>query len=157
MASESLRGTFRRALQVALQKHFADADLAITFEPGEMTGPQADRDIGCVWFDSKRPHARDGNNEEAFFGIRVFRRFRQEQGAATDREITEEQLDWTFETLEDALRANLTKPLLEANSGKTLTGWSEYFIVTEVSKNTAEQYVQASLSAQARNRTARGG
>lgn len=157
MASESLRGKFRRALRIALEAHFAAADRAITFESGELTGQQSDRDVGCVWFDSKRPHSRDGNNEEAFFGIRVFRRFRQEQGSAKEREITEEQLDWTFETLEDALRANLTKPLLETNSGETLTGWSDYFIVTEVSKNTFEQYVQASLSAQARNRTARGG
>lgn len=157
MAAEpSLRTKFRRALQTALAKHFADQGLDIDFQGGVIEGPQ-DRDIACVWVDSKRYSAKDGNNEEAFFGVRVLRRFKQDQGGEYPREESEAELERTFEMLEDALRANLTKPLLEANSGETLTGWSDYFVVTEMSANHAGQYVQAALRAWARNRTARGG
>ena len=157
MASESLRTTFRHALQTALAKHFAEVDLPIAFEGGVIEGPQSDRDIGCVWFEGKRPQARDGNNEEAFFQVRVLRRFKQDQGGVEPRESVHVELERTFEILEDALQANLTLPLLEANSGEDLAGWESYFTVTEVVKNDPEQYVQATLTAWARNRTARGG
>lgn len=157
MASESNRTKFRRALQVALAKHFADAGLPIAFQGGVIEGPQADRDIGCVWFEGKRPQGRDGNNEEAFFQVRVLRRFKQDQGAAEPREEVNTELERTFEILEDALRANLARPWLETNSGEVLTGWSDYFTVTEVVANHLGQYAQATLTAWARNRTARGG
>ena len=157
MASESLRTKFRRALQTALAKHFKDAGLAIAFEGGIIGGPQDSRDIGCVWFEGKRPQGRDGNNEEAFFQVRVLRQFKQDQGGENPRESFNAELERTFEILEDGLLANLTLPLLEANSGQDLAGWESYFTVTEVVKNDLEQYVQATLTAWARNRTARGG
>lgn len=157
MAEQGLRTTFRLALQVALAKHFKEAGLEIAFEGGVIEGPQADRDIACVWFDRVRPSGKDGNNEEAFFGVRVLRRFKQDQGGASPREDVESELERTTEILEDALAANLTRPWLAANSGADLTGWSDYFVVTEIVQNHAGQYVQAALLAWARNRSARGG
>ena len=158
MASEpSLRTKFRQALQIALAAHFKAAGLEIAFEPGIIEGPQSDRDIGCVWFDSKRPQARDGNNEEAFFGVRVLRLFKQDQGGVVPREDVETALEWTFETLEDGLLAVINLPLLETASGMVLDGWHSYFTVTEVASNHQQQYVQATVTAWARNRTARGG
>lgn len=158
MAAEaSLRTKFRQALQVALAMHFESAGLAIEFEAGVIEGPQTDRDIGCVWFDSKRPHSRDGNNEEAFFGVRVLRRFRQDQGGEVPREDVEQLLEGTFETLEDGLAANLARPWLETSSGINLAGWSDFFTVTNVVVDHQAQHVTATLTAWARNRTARGG
>ena len=68
MAYESgLRTKFRQALKIALAAHFTAAteadDLTITipFEDGQLDGPQ-ERNIGCVWFDSVRPHRNDWNN-----------------------------------------------------------------------------------------------
>lgn len=158
MASDpSLRTTFRRALQTALTAHFAAQGLEIAFQGGVIEGPQTDRDIGCVWFDSKRPSTRDGNNEEAYFGVRVLRRHKLDQGGAEPREEVEAELERTFELLEDGLAAVLARPWLEAVSGEDLSGWSDFFTVTEVVSNHQGQYVQASLLAWARNRTARGG
>lgn len=158
MAADSLRGRFRNALRIALKAHFDAAGLPIDFEAGQISGPQSDRDIGCVWFDLKRMSAgRDANNEEALFGVRVLRRFRQEQGAGEERELTEDMLDWTFETLEDGLRAVINATELEAASGISLDGWESFFVVLQVAKNTQEQSVTASVQAWARNRTARGG
>lgn len=157
MASEGLRTTFRRALQIALEAHFSTAGLEIAFQGGIIEGPQSDRDIGCVWFEGKRPQSRDGNNEEAFFQVRVLRLFKQDQGGTTPREDVNAELERTFEILEDGLAANLTRPWLQTSSGLDLTGWSDYFTVTEVVKNDPGQYVQATLTAWARNRTARGG
>lgn len=157
MATETgLRTQFRRALQTALERHFATEGLAINFEPGAIEGPQ-ERDVGCVWFDMKRLDGRDTNNENALFGVRVFRRFRQEQGAAAVREETEEELERTFEILEDALVANMNLPLLEANAGVQLDGWESFFVVQQVTLNHRGQYIEATLAAWARNRTARGG
>lgn len=156
MASESLRTRFRHALQIALAAHFKAAGLDIAFEGGVIEGPQ-ERNIGCVWFDSKRPQGRDGNNEEAFFGVRVLRLFKQDQGGENPREDVEAQLEWTFETLEDGLLAVVNRGLLETASGVDLAGYSDFFTVTEVSSNHQAQYVQATITAWARNRTARGG
>lgn len=158
MADErSHRTKFRHALQTALAKHFKDAGLEIAFEPGRLEGPSTDRDIGCVWFDSKRPHGRDGNNEEAFFGVRVLRHLVQDQGAGVTREEIELALEWTFETLEDALAGVLTRPWLEDKGDEVLSGWGDFIIVTNIATDHAAQHVTASIVAQARNRTARGG
>ncbi len=157
MAS-SLRTKFRQALQIALAKHFKSAGLSIEFQGGVIEGPQTDRDIGCVWFDSKRPQGRDGNNEEAFFGVRVFRQWKQDQGAETPRVEVEEELERTFEMLEDGLRAVIKRIDLETASGIVLgSDWASYFTVTEVAIDHQEQRIQATLTAWARNRTARGG
>jgi hypothetical protein len=157
VASEGLRTTFRRALQIALAKHFKAAGLPIAFEGGVIEGPAGDRDIGCVWFEGKRPQGQDGNNEEAFFQVRVFRLFKQDQGGQSPRDQVNADLERTFEILEDALAANLVRSQLQTNSGLNLTGWGDYFTVTEVVKNDPAQYVQATLTVWARNRTARGG
>lgn len=157
MASESNRTKFRRALQISMAAHFKSVDLPIAFQGGVIDGPQADRDIGCVWFEGKRPQSRDLNNEEAFFQVRVLRRFKQDQGGPEPREEVNAELERTFEILEDALRAVINRPALETASGLDLAGWQDFFIVTEVQANHPEQYVQASVQAWARNRTSRGG
>lgn len=158
MASDpSLRTQFRRALQIALAAYFEAQEVPIAFEAGVIEGPQSDRDIGCVWFEGKRPQGRDSNNEEAFFHVRVLRRFKQDQGGQVPREDSEEELETTFEMLEDALLAVVNRPLLQAASGINLSGYSSYFSVTEVVKNQPGFYVQATLTVWARNRTARGG
>ena len=156
MASESLRTKFRHALQISLAEYFKNAGLDVPFEGGVIEGPQ-ERNIGCVWFDSKRPQGRDGNNEEAFFGVRVLRLFKQDQGGEIPREDVETQLEWTFETLEDGLRAVINRVELEAASGINLSGYSDFLTVTEIASNHQQQYVQATITAWARNRTARGG
>jgi hypothetical protein len=158
VASEpSLRTKFRQALQVALAAHFKQAGLEIAFEAGIIEGPQQDLDIGCVWFEGKRPQGRDSNNEEAFFQVRVLRRFKQDQGATVPRGDSEEELETTFEMLEDGLLAVINRIDLQNASGIDLTGWESYFSVTEVVKNQPGFYVQATLTVWARNRTARGG
>lgn len=152
----SLRGKFRKALQVHLAAHFKAAGLELPFEGGVIEGPQ-ERDVGCVWFDTVRPHRADWNNEEAFFGARVLRQFKQDQGGEQPRTAQEEALEWTFEVLEDGLQAVLNRPLLQAASGVDLSGWADYFIVQEVVLNHTAQHVTATLAAQARSRTRRGG
>ena len=158
MASEvGYRTAYRRALQKGLALKFAAADLPIEFFGGVIDGPQADRDVGCVWLEGKRPQGRDGNNEEVFFQVRVLRHFMQDQGAEYPREETAAALELTAEKLEDALADMLTTSWLQTVSGETLTGWADYFTVTELVTNYPEQYVQATLLVWARNRSARGG
>lgn len=163
MASNPLRTTYRLALQKAIAKHFEDEGMLgangqpIPFEGGTIEGPQRDRDVGCVWFAGKRPARQDGNNEENVFTVRVLRLFKQDQGATTPREDVETELERTLELLEDALRVNLRRSELQTSSGLDLTGWGDFFVVTEVIKDSRAQFVQATLSVVARNRTARGG
>ena len=152
-----IRTRYRQALQVALAAHFATTDLPIPFHAGEITGRQ-EVDVGCVWFDNKTPHKADWNNEESFFGVRVLRHFAQDQGGAEPRASQNEALEWTFEQLEDGLVAVVNKPdLVAAAPAVDPTGWPDYFIVSLVAINHPEQYVTASLAAQLRNRTRRGG
>jgi hypothetical protein len=66
-------------------------------------------------------------------------------------------MEWTFETLEDGLRVNLNRIDLQTASGIDLTGWSDYYIVQEVLMDHPTQTVTATLAAQARSRTRRGG
>jgi len=153
---QGFRTKFRKALQIHLSAFFTAAELPIAFEDGLLEGPQ-ERDVGCVWFDNVRPHRADWNNEEASFGVRVFRHFKQDQGGTEPRAAQEEALEWTFETLEDALQAVLNRPLLQVSSGIDLSGWYDYFIVQEVILVHPGQYVQATLATQARSRTRRGG
>ena len=151
------RTLFRRALEIHCQAFFKDAGVEIPFEGGEIAGPQLDRDIGCVWFEGKRMNARDGNNEDAIFHVRVLHRLQHDQGAEIPRVETEERLERSFEILEDALVAVLARPWLETSSGISLAGWSDFFAVTEVSKSTPAASITADLIAWARNRTAAGG
>lgn len=160
MASErGARTTFRLALQKALRASFVADGLDIEFQGGVIEGPQADRDIGCVWWTGKQPQGRDGNNEETFFQVRVLRRFKQDQGGSEPRESNAEELELTAEMLEDALVAVLVRPWLQEVVGDEfdLSESLEYFIVTEVTVNYPGHYVQATLQAWMRNRTARGG
>jgi hypothetical protein len=149
----SLRTRYRRALQKAL----SDA-LQVEFQGGKIEGPQADRDIGCVWWEGKRPQGRDGNNEENFYIVRLFKLFKQDQGGETPRVDQEEALELTAEALEDALASVLARPWLStAVPDIDLSDAPDFFTVTEVSLNHELQYVEATLTAWMRNRTARGG
>ncbi len=153
-----VRSRFRMALQVALAAWFkANTKLELSFEDGEITGKQ-ERDIGCAWFDNKVPHRQDWNNEESFFGVRVFRIFAQDQGGAEPRASVQERLEWTFEALEDALTTVINRPDLQAAAPDVdLTGCPDYFIVTQIVLNKQEQSVTATIAAQMRNRTRKGG
>jgi len=152
-----IRTRYRQALQVALAAHFASVELPIEFVAGELVGRQ-EVDVGCAWLDNKTPHRLDGNNEESFFGVRVCRTFAQDQGGAEPRASQSEKLEWTFEALEDGLLAVINKPLLAAAAPLiSPAGWPDYFIVTLVAINHPDQHVTASLSAQLRNRTRKGG
>ena len=140
---------------------FMGAALEVPFpmEGGVLNGKQ-DRHVGCVWFDTVRPHRVDRNNEEAFFGIRLFVHFQAEQEAtAPVREKQEARMEWTVERLEDALQAVRTRALLQLAVGTDfdLSGWWDYFLVDEVTVNHAEQYVQTTVVPQARSRVRRGG
>ncbi len=160
MASDqppAVRSRFREALQLHLAAHFASVELPIEVHAGEIVGRQ-EVDVGCVWFDNKVPHRLDLNNEESFFGVRVLRRAAQDQGGAEPRASQNARLEWTFEQLEDALVAVTNKPqLVAAAPGIDPAGWPDYFIVTLVAINHPDQYVTASLAAQLRSRTRKGG
>ena len=152
-----VRSRFRQALQLALAAHFAELEFPIEFHAGEIVG-RSEVDVGCVWWDNKVPHRVDGNNEESFYGVRVLRVFAQDQGSAVPRASTNERLEWTAEMLEDALLAVTNKPELAAAAPHVdSTGWPDYFIVTQVAVNHPDQYVTASVAAQLRSRTRKGG
>lgn len=110
-----------------------------------MEGPQADRNIGAVWWERKVPFGRDGNVEEDHYIVRVFRRFMQDQGGEEPRTTVSEQLEELAETLEAALRAVLT------------TQGHAFFNVMEVAPNMVQQSVDVRLVAYDRNRSAAGG
>lgn len=152
MASDpGLRTLFRRALQKAL----SDA-LGIEFQGGVIEGPQADRDIGCVWWEGKRPH-RAAILEENFYRVRVFKRFKQDQGAESPRVDTAEELEQAAEDLEAALRTVLTLPWLADVTDIAAVGDQDFFNVLEVTTNYPSQYVEAALTAFATNRSGSGG
>lgn len=138
----------------------AQVDGPFPIEGGVLEGPQ-DRHVGCVWFDTVRPHRSDANNEEAFFGIRIFVHFQADQGATADvpREKQEARMEWSFEKLEDALKAVRNRAELQAAVGTDfdLSAWQDYFLIPEITMNHPGQYVQATVVAQARSRVGRGG
>lgn len=144
-----------------LSDFFSEAvESPFPFEGGVLEGPQ-DRHVGCVWFDTVRPNRVDRNNEEAFFGVRIFVQHRADQGATADvpREKQEERLEWTVERLEDALQAVRTRALLQVAVGTDfdLSDWHDYFLVDDITVNHPGQYVQATVIPQARARVRRGG
>lgn len=134
----AVRTAFREALQADLKEAFG-----FDFVGGPVAGPIEDRDVGCVWFETKRPMARDGNEEENFYRIRVFKLWKQDQGMTTQGNVV--PLEENAEALETALKAILT------------TVGHQFFTVTEVTPNYDGQYVEASLVAYDRNRSAAGG
>lgn len=135
----SVRGDFRRGLQQHLEQWFD-----LPFHPGRLEGP-SEIDIGCVWWERKRPFGRDGNLEENYYRVRLLHRFLQDQGAAEQRETTVELLEETAERLEDALK-------------QVLVGLGhDFFNVVEVSANDQQQSVEAQIVAYAENRSSAGG
>jgi hypothetical protein len=160
LTDPSQRTIFRTALMKYLSDYVgAQVEAPFPMEGGVLEGPQ-DRHVGCVWFDTVRPHRSDANNEEAFFGIRLFASFKSEtEPTAPIREKQEARLEWLFEVLEDALRAVRNRVELQAAVGADydLSGWQDYFLIPEVTMNHPGQYVQATVVAQARSRVRRGG
>lgn len=136
----SARGDFVRRLREELNTR-----LKIEFEEGVVEGPQPDRDIGCVWFDRKRPWSRDGNIEENFYRVRVFRRWMQDQGGTEPKATAHGHLLDVQEELEEALQSVLT------------TVGHGFFNVMEVAPNHQQHSVEAQLTAYDRNRSAAGG
>lgn len=136
----SVRGDFRASLQASLA-----AVLQIDFQPGPIEGPLTDRNLGCVWWERKRPFSRDGNLEEDFYVVRVFKLFKLDQGAIEPRQTIAEHLEDVAEELEAALQAVLT----------TSGHW--FFNVLEVAPNYTQQAVEARLTAYDRNRSSAGG
>lgn len=140
MASE--RTGFRESLQTSLANI-----LKIRFVPGPLTGPQLENTYGCVWWEGKRPFARDGNEEENYYRVRVIPQFKAQEGP-TPLPFTSPinaDIEELAETLEAALRAVLT------------SAGHDFFNVVEVTADYTAQFVEAQLVAYDRNRSARGG
>lgn len=136
----SVRVEFINALVDHLSKAFD-----LPFSHAKIEGPVTDAECGCVWWEGKRPFARDGNVEEDYYRVRVLRRFMQDQGAEEPRQTAAVLLLETSEELEEALRAKIT----------TTGHW--FFNVIEVSPNYEQHTVEAQLTAFDRNRSATGG
>lgn len=140
------RRVFTRRLAEELTARLVDADGApIKFEPGPREGPIDDRDVGFIWWEGMRPFSRDGNGSEDYYRVRLFKRWRQDQGGEEPRATVHDHiLDVTAE-LEAALKANL------------VCDGHDYFVVAEVTPDWAQQCVNAQLTAYDRNRSAAGG
>ena len=139
----SSRTQFRVALQELLAGELSTPEKPVRFIGGRLEGPMEDGDIGCVWWEGKRPHAKDGNEEENYYRIRYFKLYRQEQGDTTRRNIV--GIEEAADELETALRSVLT------------TIGHHFFNVVEVTADYATQVVEAQLVAYDRNRSAAGG
>lgn len=135
----SVRGDFREGLQQHLQQWFD-----LPFHAGRLDGP-SEIDVGCVWWEGKRPFGRDGNVEENYYRARVLRRFLHDQGGVEPRQSLAVVLEETAEKLEDALL-------------QVLVGLShDFFNVVEVTVDYQQQSVEAQLVAFDRNRSSAGG
>jgi hypothetical protein len=134
---------FREAVQALLA-----AEYEIEFVGGRLDPPQENRAIGCVWHEGKRQWARDGNESQAFYRIRVYPLFRVNQGE-TNQPINVEALEDQAERLERTLGPVLVT--LAAGAGHYL------FVVSEVSIDQDNQYVEAQITAWQRNLAAIGG
>lgn len=133
----SVRTLFRTNIQTTLA-----AALGVEFVGGRIDGPVADRDIGCVWWDNKQPSG-NVSDETNTYGVRVFKRWAQDQGMTTDLNVV--PLEDDAEALEAALKSVLT---VEGH-------W--FFTVTEVRADYDNQYVEATLVAYDQNRSSAGG
>jgi hypothetical protein len=132
------RTAFREKLQADLA-----AALGIEFVGGPVAGPVEDRNVGCVWWETKRPWGGDFNVEEDTFRVRVFRLWKQDQGMTTQGNVV--PLEEDAEKLEAALIAIV---------GALGQG---FFNVVQVSPDYDRQYVEAVLTAYDWNRSAAGG
>lgn len=156
--AESQRTLFRQALQKALAAQLLDENGdPLHFEAGVVEGPQADRELGCVWWEGKRPFARAGILEENYYRVRILKRFMQDQGGEEPRTHAAETLEQAAEELEAALAAVLTLPWLVTASGEAAAGDHDFFNVVEVTTNYQAFAVEAQLTAFATNRSSRGG
>lgn len=142
----SVRGEFVRGLADELSRRLETSDgEPMPFEEGPLDGPQQDRDVGCVWFEGKRPFSRDGNQEENYYRIRVFKRFMQDQGGEEPKATVHAHLCEVQEELEAALQALL------------IAIGHQFFNVVEVTPDYQRQSIEAQLTAHDRNRSAAGG
>lgn len=141
------REVFSRWLAEELSSRLTTADGApMPFEQGPLAGPIDDRDVGCVWFEGARPHARAGILGENYYRVRVFRRWRQDLGARSENETKHLAMLRLQAALEAALRANLQSP-----------PGHDYFIVREVSPDYTTDSIEAQLTAFCDNPTSAGG
>jgi hypothetical protein len=150
------RTLFRKALQKALSEQLRDESGGKYDVRGRMLDSPQERDIACVWWDRKQPHAK-AILEENFYGVRVFRRFKQDQGGEEPAEAQDDLLETTAEALEAALKAVLVLPWLAEVSGFDAAGDHDFFNVTSVLANHQGQYVEATIRAYATNRSGAGG
>ena len=143
----AVRSTFRESLQAHLAAVLSTPERPVRFVGGRLDGPQEDQDIGCVWWEGKRPHGRDGNIEENYFRIRYFKLYRQQQGSTPRLNV--EAIEAAAEEIEAALRAVLTE--LWEPSGH------DFFNVIELTPDYDTQVIEVQITAFAQNRSARGG
>jgi len=137
--ADSTKKLFRRALCAELTRV-----TEIPFVGGPLTSASEGDDIGCVFLDGTAPMPADGNMEVNTYGVRLFRSWKQGQGAReTGRNI--ELLEDDVEVLQHAFRDVLT------------TMGHDFFNVQGVAVNYELQYVEAALVAFGRNQGARGG
>ncbi len=152
------RTLFRRALQKALEERLRDEDggklQVVGYEISPLTAQE--RDIACVWWLRKRPH-RAAILEENMYGVRLFKRFKQDQGGEEPRTDRADALEKAAEDLEDVLREVLTLPDLRSVAGTEEAGEQDFFNVLELSANHQSYYVEAAITSFATNRTSRGG
>ncbi len=134
---------FRQSLQTTLA-----AAYGFEFIGGIISPPMRDRKIGCVWLEGKRPMARDGNEAECYFRIRVFELWRQNQGE-TEQGLNVEAM----ETSLDKLETTLAPVLLTA--ARTVPG-CDFMVVREVTMDYPGEYVEAQLVLYQRNLSAAG-
>lgn len=144
--SENPRRVFVRRLAEELKARLVDGNgEPLTVELGAREGPIDDRDVAFVWWEGMRPFARDSNGSEDYYRVRLFKRWRQDQGGEEPRTTVHDHiLDVTAE-LEAALKANL------------VCDGHDYFIVSEVTPDWVQQCVNAQLVAYDRNPSAAGG
>lgn len=130
---------FRQSLQATLATAYG-----IEFVGGIIEPPQTARAIGCVWHEGKRPMARDGNEEEVYYRVRVFELWKQNQGE-TNAGLNVAALEQSEETLQTTLRAVLT------------TSGHHFFNIVETTIDYPGEYVEAQLVAYQRNIGTTGG
>lgn len=146
MADETPREVFVRRLREELKARLRDgAGNPLEVEEGPIEGPQADRDVACVWYEGMRPFARDGNIAQEFYRVRLFKRWQQDQGGAEPKATYHGHLLRAQAELEAALKANL------------ISDGHDYFVVTEVTPDYVRQSIEAQLIAYDRNPSAAGG
>lgn len=134
---------FRGALQDLLKDAYR-----FEFVAGRIDPPQENKPIGCVWHEGKRMWARDANQAEVFYRVRIFPTFAVQQGTTTDAARVQ-ALEEQEELLETTLKPVLTS--LAAEHGHHL------LVLSEVSIDQDAQMVEGQILAWQRNLAAAGG